>query len=92
MATQSPQFTALAPSIDLPSVEREVLTFWQTQDVFPRFHTMKGKHVINIGAMKLKSSEIATRAYLQLLSRTKRFLMRILAAPDWKRSTPIAVT
>ena len=86
MATQSPQFTALAPSIDLPSVEREILTFWQTQDVFhssvrmraggeswtfyegpptangmpgthhiearvfkdvfPRFHTMKGKHVI----------------------------------------------
>ena len=86
MATQSPHFTALAPSIDLPSVEREILTFWQTQDVFhssvrmraggeswtfyegpptangmpgthhiearvfkdvfPRFHTMKGKHVI----------------------------------------------
>lgn len=89
MATKSPsnsQFIALAPSIDLPKVEREILTFWQTQDVFhtsvkmraggdswtfyegpptangmpgthhiearvfkdvfPRFHTMKGKHVI----------------------------------------------
>ncbi|MBU6352756.1 MAG: isoleucine--tRNA ligase [Actinomycetales bacterium] len=79
-------FVALSPQIDLPVIEREILTFWQTQeifhqslaqraggeswtfyegpptangmpgthhiearvfkDVFPRFHTMKGKHVI----------------------------------------------
>ena len=89
MATSTPsdsQFVALSPVIDLPKVEHEILTFWQTQDVFhtsvkmrasgdswtfyegpptangmpgthhiearvfkdvfPRFHTMKGKHVI----------------------------------------------
>jgi len=85
MAEKSP-FVALAPAIDLPAVEREILSFWETQDifhssvrmraggeswtfyegpptangmpgthhiearvfkdVFPRFHTMKGKHVI----------------------------------------------
>ena len=85
MAEKSP-FVALAPAIDLPAIEREILSFWQTQDifhtsvrtraggeswtfyegpptangmpgthhiearvfkdVFPRFHTMKGKHVI----------------------------------------------
>ena len=85
MAEKSP-YVALAPAIDLPAVEREILSFWQTQDVFhssvrmraggeswtfyegpptangmpgthhiearvfkdvfPRFHTMKGKHVI----------------------------------------------
>ena len=79
-------FVALPPQIDLPVVEREILTFWQTheifhqsvsqradgeawtfyegpptangmpgthhiearvfKDVFPRFHTMKGKQVI----------------------------------------------
>jgi isoleucyl-tRNA synthetase len=79
-------YVALAPAIDLPVIEREILSFWQTQDVFhssvrmraggeswtfyegpptangmpgthhiearvfkdvfPRFHTMKGKHVI----------------------------------------------
>ena len=89
MATSTPSnshFVALSPAIDLPKVEHEILTFWQTQDVFhasvrmraggeswtfyegpptangmpgthhiearvfkdvfPRFHTMKGKHVI----------------------------------------------
>ena len=85
MAEKSP-YVALAPAIDLPAIEREILSFWQTQDifhtsvrtraggeswtfyegpptangmpgthhiearvfkdVFPRFHTMKGKHVI----------------------------------------------
>ncbi|MEY3168968.1 MAG: hypothetical protein RL421_211 [Actinomycetota bacterium] len=85
MAEKSP-YKALAPAIDLPAIEHEILTFWQTQDVFhssvrsraggeswtfyegpptangmpgthhiearvfkdvfPRFHTMKGKHVI----------------------------------------------
>ena len=85
MSNTSP-FKSLAPSIDLPAIEHEVLSFWQTQDVFhqsvrarsggeswtffegpptanglpgthhiearvfkdvfPRFHTMKGKHVI----------------------------------------------
>ena len=85
MAEKSP-YVALAPSIDLPAIERDILSFWQTQDVFhssvrmraggeswtfyegpptangmpgthhiearvfkdvfPRFHTMKGKHVI----------------------------------------------
>ena len=85
MSSNSP-YQALSPSIDLPSIEHEILTFWQTQDVFhqsvkaregaqswtfyegpptanglpgthhiearvfkdvfPRFHTMKGKHVI----------------------------------------------
>ena len=79
-------FKALSPQIDLPVIEKEILDFWQTQeifhksveqradgeswtfyegpptangmpgthhiearvfkDVFPRFHTMKGKHVI----------------------------------------------
>lgn len=85
MSNHSP-FQSLSPSIDLPAVEHEVLSFWQTQDVFhqsvraregapswtffegpptanglpgthhiearvfkdvfPRFHTMKGKQVI----------------------------------------------
>ena len=85
MAEKSP-YVALAPAIDLPAIERDILSFWQTQDVFhssvrmraggeswtfyegpptangmpgthhiearvfkdvfPRFHTMKGKHVI----------------------------------------------
>ncbi len=85
MAEKSP-YVALAPAIDLPAVERDILSFWQTQDVFhssvrmragsepwtfyegpptangmpgthhiearvfkdvfPRFHTMKGKYVI----------------------------------------------
>ena len=85
VANTSP-FVALAPQIDLPRTEKEILTFWQTQeifhksvaqraggrswtfyegpptangapgthhiearvfkDVFPRFQTMKGKHVI----------------------------------------------
>lgn len=85
MASKTP-FKALSPAIDLPAIERDILTFWQTQDVFhssvrsraggeswtfyegpptangmpgthhiearvfkdvfPRFHTMKGKHVI----------------------------------------------
>ena len=85
VATSSP-FRALSAQIDLPAMEREVLTFWQTQDifhksvaqradgeawtfyegpptangmpgthhiearvfkdVFPRFHTMKGKQVV----------------------------------------------
>ena len=85
MAEKSP-YKALAPAIDLPAIEHDILTFWQTQDVFhssvrsraggeswtfyegpptangmpgthhiearvfkdvfPRFHTMKGKHVI----------------------------------------------
>ena len=85
MAEKSP-YIALAPAIDLPAIERDILSFWQTQDVvhssvrmraggeswtfyegpptangapgthhiearvfkdvFPRFHTMKGKHVI----------------------------------------------
>ncbi|MFM8445855.1 MAG: isoleucine--tRNA ligase, partial [Actinomycetota bacterium] len=79
-------YEALSPQIDLPKVEREILSFWSTQeifhksvaqraegeswtfyegpptangmpgthhiearvfkDVFPRYHTMKGKHVI----------------------------------------------
>ncbi|MEY3319121.1 MAG: hypothetical protein RL540_1493, partial [Actinomycetota bacterium] len=83
--TNSP-YEALSPQIDLPKVEREILSFWSTQeifhkslaqradgeswtfyegpptangmpgthhiearvfkDVFPRYHTMKGKHVI----------------------------------------------
>ena len=82
----SSPFEQLAPQIDLPAIEKEILSFWQTQDifhksvaareggeswtfyegpptangapgthhiearvfkdVFPRFHTMKGKHVI----------------------------------------------
>ncbi|MEY3430324.1 MAG: hypothetical protein RJB30_256 [Actinomycetota bacterium] len=85
MSERSP-FRPLAPQIDLPKVEKEILSFWQTQDVFhesvrqrsggeswtfyegpptangmpgthhiearvfkdvfPRYHTMKGKHVI----------------------------------------------
>ena len=85
MSTKSP-YEPLAPQIDLPKVEAEILSFWQTQDifhesvkqraggtawtfyegpptangmpgthhiearvfkdVFPRYHTMKGKHVI----------------------------------------------
>ena len=85
MSSKSP-FQPLAPAIDLPAIEHEILNFWQTQDVFhqsvqaraggdswtfyegpptanglpgthhiearvfkdvfPRFHTMKGKHVI----------------------------------------------
>ena len=85
MSTKSP-YEPLAPQIDLPKVEVEVLSFWQKQDifhesvkqraggtawtfyegpptangmpgthhiearvfkdVFPRYHTMKGKHVI----------------------------------------------
>ena len=85
LSSKSP-YEALSPSIDLPAIEHEILTFWQTQDVFhesvraraggqawtfyegpptanglpgthhiearvfkdvfPRFHTMKGKHVI----------------------------------------------
>ncbi|NCW75294.1 MAG: isoleucine--tRNA ligase [Actinobacteria bacterium] len=79
-------YEAISPQIDLPKVEREILSFWSTQeifhkslaqraggeswtfyegpptangmpgthhiearvfkDVFPRYHTMKGKHVI----------------------------------------------
>ena len=85
MTSNSP-YQALSPSIDLPTIEHEILNFWQTQDifhqsvraraggeswtfyegpptanglpgthhiearvfkdVFPRFHTMKGKQVI----------------------------------------------
>ena len=85
MAGNSP-FVALPPQIDLPKIEKEILDFWKTQeifhqsvsqrasgeswtfyegpptangmpgthhiearvfkDVFPRFQTMKGKHVI----------------------------------------------
>lgn len=85
MSKTSP-FQSLSPAIDLPVIEHEVLSFWQTQnifhqsvqsraggeswtfyegpptanglpgthhiearvfkDVFPRFHTMKGKQVI----------------------------------------------
>lgn len=85
MSSSSP-FQSLSPAIDLPAIEHEVLSFWQTQDVFhqsvqsraggeswtfyegpptanglpgthhiearvfkdvfPRFHTMKGKQVI----------------------------------------------
>ena len=85
VASSSP-FRALSAQIDLPAMENEILSFWQTQeifhksvaqradgdswtfyegpptangapgthhiearvfkDVFPRFHTMKGKHVV----------------------------------------------
>ena len=85
MSQRSP-YKPLAPQIDLPNVEKEILSFWQTQDVFhesvkqragadswtfyegpptangmpgthhiearvfkdvfPRYHTMKGKQVI----------------------------------------------
>ena len=33
MAEKSP-YVALAPAIDLPAVEREILSFWETQDIF----------------------------------------------------------
>ncbi len=33
MAEKSP-YVALAPAIDLPAIERDILSFWQTQDVF----------------------------------------------------------
>ncbi len=86
MSISKSPYEALSPQIDLPKVEREILSFWNTQeifqkslaaraggeswtfyegpptangmpgthhiearvfkDVFPRYHTMKGKYVI----------------------------------------------